>query len=77
MRLRSVVVSESATVTDSRRHDVTIHLRSSNGRKQKKRPDDAGSASLELASPDVPCTPPLELYVLPDGGRLYRENLWS
>ena len=31
---------------------------------------------LELG-PDVPCAPPLELYVLPDGGRLYRENLYG
>ena len=42
-----------------------------------------GIAPIELGAlhlnwvPDVPCAPPLELYVLPDGGRLYRENLWS
>ena len=46
-------------------------------RKRKKRPDDAGSASSEPSLPDVPCAPPLELYVLPDGGRLYRENLYG
>ena len=61
------------TSTNQARHNRSLRQcsRPRVDAKQKKRHSIFESASIGMSGPDSPCSPPLELYVLPDGGRLY------